>query len=241
MANKKNENKNKGEGITNKKIFSREHQKKRWDWINQARIVYEHFEIIPICDTTNRNFNVLDLKKKKRFSGFDFFNQNNYEKLENTVPIQTMCFGNFFKSKSEIWIENVKITYENKNLLKDKINLGSILFEIKVNTDLKELNGKVWTKPQFDLIYNKETRIDEMLKKPMNTVSKVDDFRYKALMNYFRFGKEITCICGEHLTIEHVLRSDCVIVDKLERKLCIDSKQRIDASFNYDYNMHTYA
>ena len=86
--------------------------------------------------------------------------------------------------------------------MKKKAKLGLILSQIKVEN---ELNGKdAWTKTQIDWIYKKDIRIDEVLKKTLKTVAKVDDFKYKVLMNYFSFSHEVKCICGEHLSIYHL-------------------------------------
>jgi hypothetical protein len=121
---------------------------------------------------------------------------------------------NVQKADSMEFIQKVRVTFnqmEEKKL--KKINLRNI-FKITVDENIKPL----WTDKHKEW-REKGYKLKSLFSKNLRTVSRIEDFRIKFLMSYWKKRKDSKCeLCGAEWHREHLF-NDCEIVEKWENTI----------------------
>ena len=61
----------------------------KWDWLEQAKVLYKFVEIIPMCEQPQNNFNVLNLRTGKIFTKPNGLSNDCYFKEPYAIPIKS--------------------------------------------------------------------------------------------------------------------------------------------------------
>ena len=96
-----------------------------------------------------------------------------------------------------------------------KINIKNI-FKITIDTEVKSK----WTEKQ-EKWKKRGIKLKSLFSKNLKTISRIDDFRRKFLMSYWRrkAAERKKCeLCGEKWHIEHIF-NECTVVEKWENKI----------------------
>ena len=234
-------------------------ESKNWkeiEWISEARITHRKIEIIPTTINPSKGkgvWNIVHLKHKTETP----FSNIKLQAEKFTIPISDFWKETPTKTNSKEWRERVKFEYKNKSLNKEKISFGMILRQ----SEPKEINlSPAWTKGQwkwFDLASEQELQFPHLTKrlrsienvsttlsKSLKTLTRVDDFKTKVLLNYFSYTTKLgCCFCSEDIefSIWHWL-FECVITEKWENVLHFNQrKRRKESMFNVEDPNHTYS
>ena len=193
-----------------------------WDWLVQARINYNRIEKTSTCYPfiKCRIYNYTSNSSTKISNTHDLIS---YDTCENTITI------NFKKKNVKAlyweWFENVHIKFKHVDFLKTKIDLKNIFNSIQKDAR--------WTKKQKFWIEEKNIPLPKLFVKPLNTITRIEDFRTKFLMNFWGKNKK-KCLCGmtdKDFSSYHLL-FECNIVKEWENSQ--SRTIRINNSFSYN-------
>ena len=207
--------------FNNNKLIKKK-DKSYWDWLSQARIIYDKIDKSSICSPFI-NGRILNYKNDNCISFNNETSINNYSYCENTIPINSK--NKDIKASYSDWFNNVKVIFKNDILSKNNLNLKSIL-----NSVPKKLK---WTKKQNIWINEKHIPLPILFTKPLNTITRIEDFRIKFLINFWAKNKK-KCHCGmveKDFSSYHLL-FDCQMIIDWENPN--QRNIRINNSFNHN-------
>ena len=168
---------------------------------------------LPIHRTIPIGLEINTMKDLKRFKSIY---KNNPEALE-TITFDPNDYKNkILKSEHSKWINQENLKFNDFNYEK-KLNLRTI-FKISIHQKIKPL----WTKKQKEWI-KKGINLEKIFTTNLKTISKIDDFKRKAFMNYWRFYKKKCKLCGKKFHTFHLLE-ECEIVKNWEEELYSNHK-----------------
>ena len=206
---------------------------KEWEWIQQARIVYNHIRRTPTCNPPTKLFNVLETKNQI-ISHYNhlFANKNVFMKQNFTIPITTTPGNLITKTKAKTWWDNVEVTFDNKNFYKNKINQKLILNEMYKRIE------NAWTKSQKHFI-SQNIPLEDFFTKKLNTFEKINDFRIKFALNFWGESKS-NCLCGKSFSLYHFL-TECQIIFDWLKLILYDPDRLLFALFQPGNKVHLHA
>ena len=238
-----------------------------WKWYNQAAIIHSSINKTSTYYPSTIGDNIWDMEKDIVYNLHSQELLKKYTPKQNTIKVilldndsknyENILYNNYYqntfkRTKFRDWNKH-KICYVNYEEMKQKkLTSKSQNKEVKINLNLifklyniscKEI--PLWTEKQKDWIY-KGFNLPKLFNHNIKTISRIDDYRYKILSNYWHFMSHLNSTCPLCLLLtkfntEHIL-NECLVVKNWEEEIYGEEIRniRINSLFNINKN-HTFA